>query len=149
LSFDLADVLRHAKIGKYPTASILCFAQITMMIETTLKPAISQIPYPISVKQQPNGQWLAQVLGWNDCQAEAPSREAAIIGIEQTLNDRLTQTDMDIVFIDVPNQHIENPWMKHAGMFKDEPLFDQVLEEIATYRRELDADRPELRNDEV
>ena len=32
-------------------------------------------------------------------------------------------------------------WMKHAGMFQDEPLFDQVLEEIETYRRELDADR--------
>jgi hypothetical protein len=30
--------------------------------------------------------------------------------------------------------------MKHAGMFKDEPLFDLVLEEIATHRRELDAD---------
>jgi hypothetical protein len=121
-----------------------------MMIDTNLKPAASRIPYPISVKQQPNGQWLAQVLGgWTDCQTVAPSREAAITGIEQTLNDRLTQTDMDIVFIDVPNPHIENPWMKHAGMFKDEPLFDRVLEEIATYRRELDADRPELSNDEV
>jgi hypothetical protein len=120
------------------------------MIDTTLKLAISRIPYPISVKQQPSGQWLAQVLGWTDCQAEAPSREAAITGIEQTLNDRLTQTDMDIVFIDVPNQHIENsPWIKDAGMFKDEPLFEQVLEEIAIYRHELDADRPELWNDEV
>jgi hypothetical protein len=120
-----------------------------MMLDTTLQPAIFRIPYPISVKQQPNGQWLAQVLGWTDCQAEASSREAAITGIEQTLNDRLTQTDMDIVFIDVPKPPVENPWMKHAGMFKDEPLFDQVLEEIATYRCALDADRPELRNDEV
>ncbi len=30
--------------------------------------------------------------------------------------------------------------MKFAGMFKDDPLFDQVVEDIATYRRELDAD---------
>jgi hypothetical protein len=120
-----------------------------MMIDTTLKPATSRIPYPISVKQQSNGQWLAQVIGWTDCQTEAPSRDEAITGIEQTLNDRLTQTDMDIVFIDVPKPHSENPWMKHAGMFRDEPLFDQVLEEIEIYRSELDADRPELRNDEV
>jgi hypothetical protein len=114
-----------------------------MMIDTTLKPAT----YPISVQQQPNGQWLAQVLGWTDCQTEASSREAAIAEIGQALNDRLTR--MDIVFINLPTPSIENPWMKHAGMFKDELLFDRVLEEIATYRRELDADRPELDNNEV
>ncbi len=39
----------------------------------------------------------------------------------------------------LPTPEAEDLWMKHAGMFKDEPLFDQVLEEIATYRRELDA----------
>jgi hypothetical protein len=116
-----------------------------MMIDTNLAPPTSRIPYPISVEQQSNGKWLAQVFGWADCQAEAASREAAIAGIEQTLKDRLTH--MDVVFIDLPTPQTEDPWMKHAGMFKDEPLFDRVLEEIATYRRELDANRPELNND--
>jgi hypothetical protein len=116
------------------------------MIDTSLPP--SRIP--IAVAQQPNGQWLAQALGWANCQTQAASREAAIASIQHTLNDRLTH--MDLVFIDLPTPPIEDPWMKHAGMFKDEPLFDQVLAEIATYRRELDADdlrsvvdhRPEL-----
>jgi hypothetical protein len=115
-----------------------------MTIDTTLIPATSRIPYTVSVEQQSNGQWLAQVLGWADCQAEAASREAAIVQIKQTLNDRLTQ--MDVVFIDLPTPQSEDPWMKHAGMFQDEPLFDEVLEEIATYRRELDVDRPELQH---
>jgi hypothetical protein len=126
---------------KHSSASIFTRVRITMMIDTILP--TSRIP--ISVEQQPNGQWFAQVLGWTDCQAEATSREAAIVGIQQTLNDRLTL--MDVVFIDLPTPPAEDPWMKHAGMFKDEPLFDQVLEEIATYRRELDADRPELHTD--
>jgi hypothetical protein len=39
----------------------------------------------------------------------------------------------------------EDSWMKDAGMLENEPLFDQVLEEIAAHRRELDVDRPELR----
>lgn len=105
-------------------------------------PALARIPYPIDVKQQANGQWLAQVIGWEDCQAEADSREGAIVQIQQNLRDRLIQ--MDIVFIDIPTPKTEDPWMKHAGMFKDDPLFDQVLEEIETYRRELDANRSEL-----
>jgi hypothetical protein len=119
-----------------------------MMIDATLIPSTSRVPYTISVEQQANGQWLAQVLGWADCQAEAVSREAAIVQIKQTLNDRLTR--MDVVFIDLPTPQTEDPWMKHAGMFQGEPLFDEVLEEIATYRRELDADRAELQhNDDV
>jgi hypothetical protein len=113
-----------------------------MTIDATLTPPTSRIPYTVSVEQQPNGQWLAQVLGWTDCHAEAESRDAAIIGIKETLNDRLTR--MDVVFIDLPTPQSEDPWMKDAGMFANEPLFDQVLEEIAAYRRELDADRPEL-----
>jgi hypothetical protein len=38
----------------------------------------------------------------------------------------------------------EDSWMRDAGMFENEPLFDQVLEEIAVYRREIDVDRPEF-----
>jgi hypothetical protein len=33
-----------------------------------------------------------------------------------------------------------NPWVKFAGMFKDDPLFDEFVEEMAAYRRELDAE---------
>jgi len=32
-----------------------------------------------------------------------------------------------------------DPWVKFAGMFKDDPLFDEFIEEMATYREELDA----------
>jgi len=33
-----------------------------------------------------------------------------------------------------------DPWVKFAGMFKDDPLFDEFVEDMATYRRELDAE---------
>ena len=32
------------------------------------------------------------------------------------------------------------PWVKFAGMFKDDPLFDEFVEDMAAYRRELDAE---------
>jgi hypothetical protein len=50
----------------------------------------------------------------------------------------------DVVSFDLPAEQAEHPWIKDAGIFKDDPLFDEVLEEIAIYRSELDADRPEL-----
>ncbi len=39
-----------------------------------------------------------------------------------------------------------DPWVKFAGMFKDDPLFDEFVEDMAAYRRELDA---EMGGDEV
>jgi hypothetical protein len=108
-----------------------------------LSPQSSRIPYAISVEQLPNSNWLAQVLGWQDCCVEALSRESAIDQLKQTLSDRLAQSE--IVFIDLPIP--ENPWMKHAGIFKDDPLFDEMLEDIAAHRKALDADREELHHE--
>lgn len=31
------------------------------------------------------------------------------------------------------------PWVNCAGMFKDDPLFDDFVEAMAAYRREVDA----------
>lgn len=33
-----------------------------------------------------------------------------------------------------------DPWVKFAGMFKDDPLFDDFVEDMAAYRRELDTE---------
>jgi hypothetical protein len=112
-----------------------------MTLETPPNP-ISRIPYTISVEQQPNGAWRAQVLGWVDCHAEATTRDAAISQLKQLLSSRLTQ--LEVIFIDLPVATTNDPWMQDAGMYADEPLFDEVLNEIAAYRRELDASRPEL-----
>ena len=34
----------------------------------------------------------------------------------------------------------DNPWIQNAGIFKDDPLFDEMLAYIEAYRRELDAE---------
>ncbi|NJO94130.1 MAG: hypothetical protein HC820_06820 [Hydrococcus sp. RM1_1_31] len=39
-------------------------------------------------------------------------------------------------------QEIEpcDPWVEFAGMFEDDPLFDEFVEDMAAYRRELNAE---------
>ncbi|NET15918.1 MAG: hypothetical protein F6K08_25390 [Okeania sp. SIO1H6] len=34
----------------------------------------------------------------------------------------------------------DNPWIKYAGMFKDDPQFDEFLGEMESYRQELDSE---------
>ena len=48
------------------------------------------------------------------------------VSIFQKLKDNSTQISTD------------NPWIKYAGMFKDDPQFDEFLSEIESYRHELD-----------
>jgi hypothetical protein len=45
--------------------------------------------------------------------------------------------------VEVPEQagsSEENPWLKMAGMYKDDPMFDEWQAEIQAYRRERDPD---------
>ncbi len=81
--------------------------------------------------------FTATVLGWPSCTAAGSTREEALVRLRQNLRDRLAKTEVVPLEVDVPGDH---PWMKFAGMFKDDALFDQVVEDIETYRRELDAD---------
>lgn len=37
----------------------------------------------------------------------------------------------------------ENPWIKIAGKYKDDPQFDDMLADIEAYRRERDAQMEE------
>ena len=34
-----------------------------------------------------------------------------------------------------------NPWLQMAGIFKDDPTYDEMLAYIEQYRRELDAEQ--------
>jgi len=39
-----------------------------------------------------------------------------------------------------PNLEQSDPWVRFAGMFKNDPLFEEFVEYMAVYRRELDAE---------
>ena len=45
----------------------------------------------------------------------------------------------EIIPLEIEQSPPKHPWLKFAGMFRDDPLFGEVLAEIENYRRELDA----------
>lgn len=45
--------------------------------------------------------------------------------------------------LEIERPQTEHPWMKFAGMFKDDPQFDEMLAYIEADRRELDAQMEE------
>ena len=82
--------------------------------------------------------YKATVLGWPDCVAQGATRQEALARLRKSLIERLNRAE--IVPLEIEPAQSAHPWLKFAGIFKDNPLFDDVLTEIETYRRELDMD---------
>jgi hypothetical protein len=64
------------------------------------------------------------------------TREEALAKLREKICSRLGR-DSEMVGLEVPEPH---PWMKYAGMFKDDPLFDDWQKAIAEYRRKVNED---------
>ena len=71
--------------------------------------------------------------------AEGATRDEAIDKLEVLLRDRLTN-GVEVVAAEVPARAVDNPWVKRAGMFKDDPMFAEVLEIMKENRRKDDED---------
>src|SRR6516225_2764509 len=66
---------------------------------------------------------------------EAPTREEALAKLREALQDRLRNGAELVPLETVPQPH---PLAEFAGMFKDDPYFEQVLEIMAENRRKMD-----------
>lgn len=101
----------------------------------------SQFSYDVLIENQEDGRVLATVIGLPDYQAIGATKEEALTSLYQRLNERLGKAEIVSIKIEPPKA--EHPWMKFAGMYKDNPLFDEVQTYIEAYRRKLDAEMEE------
>ena len=69
--------------------------------------------------------------------AEGATAEEAVCRLRELLNNRMVGGTR-LVSLDVPSP--ENPWLLGAGMFKDDPLFEDWQNNIAERRRQIDDD---------
>lgn len=79
-----------------------------------------------------SGQFAASVLEFPDCRVVAKTREEAITQVQTTFLERLKH--IEAISWDVPVQALEPAWMKFAGVFKDDPDFQEVMESISAER---------------
>jgi predicted RNase H-like HicB family nuclease len=68
---------------------------------------------------------------------EGRTRDEAIEQLRVLAQQRLTAGEM--VCLEIPAVALPHPWVPFAGIWKDHPDLDAVLEHIAEARRHLDA----------
>lgn len=72
---------------------------------------------------------------------EGRTRDEAVARLRELAEQRLTTGEM--VSLDIPEVAVPHPWVPFAGIWKDHPDLDAVLEHIAVERRRLDATESE------
>lgn len=109
---------------------------VTAPSEKSTSEKSTKLTYPVMLEKQENEGYRATVLGWPECQAFASTREEALTSLRQIVTERLDK--VEIVSLEIDRPKPEHPWMKFAGMFKDDPYFDEMQADIAALRRERD-----------
>ena len=70
--------------------------------------------------------------------AQGTTREEALARLREAIDHRMVEGAV-LVPLEIDTTE-ENPWIAVAGMFRDDPLFDEWQEAIAEYRRKVDED---------
>lgn len=97
-----------------------------------------KVTLDVLIENNKEGHYTAAVLGLPDCKAEGETREQALTHLHDLVRARLAKAE--IVSMEIEQSDLPHPWLKFAGMFKDDPQFDEVLADIAAYRRQLDVE---------
>jgi len=109
---------------------------MNLVVKTSNSKTAPKLTYDVLVENQEDGGVSATVLGLPDFKGSGVTKQEALEKLIQLLQER----EPEIVTLEIELPQTEHPWMKFAGMHKDDPQFDEMLEYIEEYRRELDAD---------
>jgi hypothetical protein len=96
------------------------------------------------ILKKENDIYVARVKDWPEITVKESSRDKAIASIKSRLLDYLTNR-VEVIQIEVPlPDKTGNPWLDKFGWFKDDPTFDDLQDEIASYRREINREMGSL-----
>ena len=92
----------------------------------------------VIIKNESDRTVSAALLGWPECKAFGETRSQALQNLHDLVNAQLAEAE--IVSVKLTNSRSNNPWVRLAGKYENDPHYDEVLAHIEEYRRELDAE---------
>lgn len=90
------------------------------------------------ILRKKHDKYIARVREWPEVVIEEDSREAAITRVKEQLSAYLSQPH-EVIQIDLePISTAEHPWLQFAGMWADDPTWNDFVDEVAAYRQRVD-----------
>ncbi|MBE9014217.1 hypothetical protein IQ250_28925 [Pseudanabaenaceae cyanobacterium LEGE 13415] len=102
----------------------------------------------LRLEAQASGRVAASVVEFPDCRVELATREAAVASlhvvfakVQAAFLEQLARSETISWDVPLPNENLngsqrrtESPWIKYAGMFKDDPDFAEIAAAIRAER---------------
>ena len=95
-----------------------------------------RVTYNVFVKKT-GDHFTATVVGFPNCTVEAPSRAAAIQRAREAVADFVSEGEL--VRIEVESTTLVRSLRDFAGMWADDDTFDEFVDAMKTYRKEVEA----------
>jgi predicted RNase H-like HicB family nuclease len=102
---------------------------------------LTKLTYRVLIEKHEADLYSARIWELPECRSSGSSKEEALKSVHRLLTQHLKKVEIVSLTVDIPKA--ENPLMKWGGAFKNDPHFDEMLEDIAQLRRERDAEMAE------
>ena len=112
---------------------VINFSSVTL-------PQSENLKLHILLERNHEGNVIASVLEFPNTQVEAPTTEQALLELKKLLSTRLEKIEIMSVEIQLSQSEAENPWMKFAGVFKDDADFAEIANNLRAERNAVDED---------
>jgi hypothetical protein len=105
--------------------------------------------YQVFIQNPADRLFTASVVGLPNMQSNGTTEEEAIISLKGLLTDQFKSGKFVTISIlegavndvDAPGDGAKketDPWLSNIGIFQNDPTFDDFLDEVTSYRREVD-----------
>ena len=94
-----------------------------------------ELTYDVLIENHADG-IITTAIALPDCQATGATKEEALTSLYERLTERLTKAEIVTIKIEPPKA--EHPWMKFAGIFKDDLDFQEIMNQIQAERNSDD-----------
>jgi len=115
--------------------------QMNATVLTPTPNPLTQLTYQVLIEKHDEDLYSAIVWELPECRSSGSTKEEALKILHRLLTERLKKVEIVSLTVDIPQA--ENPLMKWAGAFKNDPHFDEMLEDIAELRRDRNAQMAE------
>ncbi|MBK1987572.1 hypothetical protein A0J48_008480 [Sphaerospermopsis aphanizomenoides BCCUSP55] len=103
-------------------------------VKNALSRIAPKLTYDVLIENQEDGTIKATLLSLPECQGLGATKEEALNNLIQLFQARKPE----IVTLEIEPPQTEHPWMRFAGMHKNNPLVDEVIASMEEERNALD-----------
>jgi hypothetical protein len=96
--------------------------------------------YQLFVQSQSEHRFIASVVGIPMVNGEGVTENEAIAQAKASLQSQLATgkfVNIEVESTQEATSQETDPWLKHLGLFSNDPSFDDFLDEVARYRQEV------------